>query len=149
MRKKLVIIFCFAFLCLAPDVTSADSAPEVVLSYQRFVQLATENDSEFEEILVDELTLQYQKKLRLPAKDLVLSVKSQYEMFLDQDRSSPDTTVGLSKLFPMSGTELSADYEVGAGISSSQESSSVTFALSQPIAQNAFGRSTKIGRAHV
>ncbi len=114
------------------------------LSLERFIELASIKDKEFEGILIDELTLKYEKNLRLPAKDIVLSVKQQHEFYFDQGRSSPDTTVGLSKLFPYSGTEVSIDYQAGASSSSSTKSSELSFTIAQPIAQNAFGRSTRL-----
>ncbi len=115
-----------------------------VLGLDEFIVLATGRDTEFEEILIDELTLQYQKALLLPAGDIVLSVKHQHEFFLSQDRDSPDTTVSLSKLFPFTGTEIGVDYEAGAGVSSASISSSAGFSISQPVARNAFGRSTRL-----
>lgn len=121
----------------------ADDNP-TPLPFSKFLELATANDTEFEQILVDELALQYQKDLRLPAKDIVLSVKQQHEFYFDQDRQSPDTTVGLSKLFPMTGTQLDLDYQAGATVSSSNKSSELSFALAQPIAHNAFGYSTRL-----
>ena len=115
-----------------------------VLGFDEYFRLATQNDTEFEEILIDELELKYQKALRLPAKDLVVSVKQQHEFFINADRDSPDTTVGLTKLFPSTGTEVTVDYEVGASPSSADESSEASFTFAQPIAQNAFGRSTRL-----
>lgn len=128
-------------LCAIPAAAGETGQP---LPFKKFLELAAANDTEFEQILIDELTLKYQKNLRLPAKDLVLSVKQQHEFYLNQDRSSPDTTVGLSKLFPFSGTELAVEYNTGASISSSERSSELSFTISQPIAENAFGRSTRL-----
>ncbi len=121
-----------------------EKTTEEVLPFKEFIRLATTNDTEFEQILIDELTLTYQKALQIPAKDLVFSVKQQHEMYLSQNRESPDTTLGLSKLFPYTGTELSLSYEVGSSIGSSSESSEISFSIAQPIAENAFGRSTRL-----
>ncbi|MFP4473445.1 MAG: TolC family protein [Candidatus Omnitrophota bacterium] len=117
---------------------------KTVLSLDEFLRLAGENDTEFEQILIDALALQYQHALKLPAGDLVLSVKQQHEFFFDQDRDSPDTTVSLSKLFPYLGTTLTASYQAGASMASAVTSSEANFSISQPIAQNAFGRSTRL-----
>ena len=124
-------------------VTPAAQAAQI-LSMDEFITLATTRDTEFEQILIDEMTLQYEKDLRLPAKDLVLSVKQQHEFYLNQDRDSPDTTFGLSKLFPYTGTEAAIEYEAGASLSSAEESAELSFTIAQPIAENAFGRSTRM-----
>lgn len=114
------------------------------LTIQDFLVQATTNDMFFEEILIDELALQYQKDLDLPAGDLVLSVKQQYEFYFSQDRNEPDTTVSLSKLFPYQGTQLDVDYSVGSSLASSAVKSDLLISLSQPIAKNAFGKSTQL-----
>ncbi|MCF7872898.1 MAG: TolC family protein [Candidatus Omnitrophica bacterium] len=122
----------------------AQPSEEKILSFNHFLELATKNDSEFEEILVDELMLKYQKSLNLPAKDLVLSVKQQHDFFFSQDRDSPNTTVSLTKLFPYSGTEISLDYKVSSSLSSESLASKASFGISQPIAENAFGHSIRL-----
>ncbi len=143
--KPFVGLFSLMLLTAAGMVSGADAqSAGQSLSFEAYIQRATTSDAEFEQILIDELTLKYQKDLQLPARDLVLSVKQQHEFFFSQDRESPDTTVGLSKLFPLTGTEIAADYQVGAGVSSGTKSSSAAFTLAQPIAENAFGRSTRL-----
>ena len=141
--KSFIKILLIGVIVLTPLSGFTENNPQE-LSFEEFVELATAKDTEFEQILVDELTLKYQKGLKLPAKDLVLSVKQQHEFFFSQNRSSPDTTVGLSKLFPYTGTELGVDYQVGASASSASESSELSFSFAQPIAENAFGRSTRL-----
>lgn len=137
-----IILLVLVPLILPALVRAADDPAE--LSMETFIALATARDTEFEEILIDELTFKYQKDLRLPAKDVVLSVKQQHEFFLNQDRDSPETTVGLSKLFPYTGTEAAVAYQAGASISSANESGDLSFTMAQPIAENAFGRSTRL-----
>jgi len=117
---------------------------KVVLPLDQFLRLAAEKDTEFEQILIDEMNLQYQKALQIPPEDLILSVKQQHEFFLDQDRTSPETSVSLSKLFARSGTQIDAGYEAGASITSAAISSEAFFNISQPIARNAFGHSTRL-----
>ncbi|MGE0268575.1 MAG: TolC family protein [Candidatus Omnitrophota bacterium] len=138
-----IVLFSLV-ICGQTGVHALAQEKEQTLAFEEFLKLATERDTEFEQILIDELTLKYQKSIRLPAKDLVLSVKQQHEFYLNQDRNSPDTTVGLSKLFPYSGTEMSLEYNAGASISSAEKSSELTFTITQPIAENAFGRSTRL-----
>ena len=116
-----------------------------IITIDEFIKLATENDTEFEEILIDELPLQYRKDLNLPARDIVLEVKGQYDLFLSlEDREEPEAAVSLSKLFPYLGTELTAEYKSTPSFTSTTNSSEFTFTISQPIAENAFGKATRL-----
>jgi len=137
-------VFFFLTWVPAEELQTPAADPGRVLALEEFIQLSTLHDTEFEQILIDELTLKYEYDRQLPARDLILSVKHQHEFFLNQDRDSPDTTVGLSKLFPYTGTQATLEYEVGRSVSSDNESSSASFTIAQPIAQNAFGRSTRL-----
>ncbi|MFC1453336.1 TolC family protein, partial [Verrucomicrobiota bacterium] len=81
---------------------------------------------------------------RLPARDIIVSLKQEYQAFLSQDRSEGATELGLNKLFPRTGTEISASYETSPAFGSDETQSELSFSLSQPIARNAFGRSTRL-----
>ena len=115
-----------------------------LLSLDDFIVRAARNDTEFEAILINELKLRYQKDLKLPAGDLVLSLKQEYNAFLSQNREEPATEVSLSKLFPRVGTEVSAGYEVFSAFSSEESAGAVYLDIAQPIAKNAFGHSTRL-----
>ncbi|MFC1461013.1 TolC family protein [Verrucomicrobiota bacterium] len=115
-----------------------------LLSLDDFVARAARNDTEFEAILIDGLKLRYQKDLKLPAGDLVLSLKQEYNAFLSQSRNEPASEVSLGKLFPRAGTEVSAGYEVSPAFSSDESAGAVSLNIAQPIAQNAFGHSTRL-----
>lgn len=114
------------------------------LTLEEFIRLATENDTEFESILIDELTLHYSKSLGLPPGDLILAVKSEYDLFLHQDRGDINGEISLSKLFPFLGTTVSAAYETVPSFAKRENSTEMTALISQPIAENAFGRATRI-----
>ncbi|MCB9771088.1 MAG: TolC family protein [Candidatus Omnitrophica bacterium] len=144
MSRLFRIFTLISILFVSGEMSAHAQTQDEILSFERFLELAAINDKEFEQILIDELTLKYQKRLKLPAKDLVLSLKQQHEFYLSQDRQSPDTTVGLTKLFPLSGTEIAVDYQVGASLASRNKSSELSFTIAQPIAENAFGRSTQL-----
>ncbi|MEN8142700.1 MAG: TolC family protein [Thermodesulfobacteriota bacterium] len=144
---------CFKYLLFIGFVTVCPSGLAVSgetpalakqLTVGEFTRLAATKDTEFETILIDELIVNYQKDLKLPAGDLVLSVKQQYDFFIEQDRDAPATEISLSRLFPQSGTEVALAYDVGASLASSVKASKLSFNVSQPIARNAFGRSTKL-----
>ena len=148
---KKIFIFLFIFLCtLGVLVWAQETAQqneqkslnqnEKVLSLEDFVVLATKKDTVFEKILINELYLAYQKDLNLPSRDLVLSVKGQYDFFLNQDRDEIAGSIALSKLFPYTGTSLEAEYTTSPAYTTRDNASDFAFTISQPIAQNAFGK---------
>lgn len=148
-RKKITgRLFCFisvCVMCMIPlTVHSEGSDTGRVLTLEEFIRLAVQNDTVFETILIDELTLRYEKELELPARDLVLEVKAQHDFMLSQGREAPNITMGLSKLFPMTGTEIEAEYKHTPKIATPDKTSEFTAQISQPIARNAFGKSTRL-----
>ncbi|MFC1672144.1 TolC family protein [Planctomycetota bacterium] len=149
MKKLLISIAVGSALLIAcPPGMAADNAPpkkEEFLTLEEFVRKAAKSDTEFEAILIEELRLKYTRRLALPAPDLVLSVRQEHNVLLyDDDREEPATRVGLSKLFPISGTELSAEFSATPSSTSDTHNSEITFSISQPIARNAFGRTTRL-----
>ena len=96
MKKKLLLSLS-VFLIILVNPSRVFGAEEI-LPLEEFIKISTQRDTEFEQILIDELPLNYQKDLNLPAKDLVLELKTQYEFYLMQDREDPEGTVSLSKL---------------------------------------------------
>lgn len=137
--RKFVLIVLMGLISLP-----VHAASERVLTLPEFVQLATQNDTEFQTILVDELLLQYRKDLNLPAGDIVLEAAAQYELLFNQDREESDGSIALSKLFPMTGTQVSAEYSTSPSFIRSTNSSDFSFAITQPIAENAFGKATRL-----
>ena len=130
---------------LAQEGQATESISEGrVIPLKEFIDLAVTNDTEFERILIDELAFQYKKDLVLPAGDLVLEVKAQYDLFLNPDKEEPEVTFSLSKLFPYAGTELTAEYTSTPSSTSTVNSSEFAFTVSQPIAENAFGKATRL-----
>ncbi|MFH1352114.1 MAG: TolC family protein [bacterium] len=142
------IFFAALFIFLNCGILSAENEVTTtggsVLTIEDFIKTATIKDTGFEEILIDELALKYKKDLGLPPRDIVLSVKSQYEFFLDQDESGHAATVGLSKLFPFTGTDISAQYKTVPSAIPDSDSSALTLLISQPVAKNAFGKGTRL-----
>jgi len=116
-----------------------------VLAFDKYIALACKNDTVFQEILINELYLNYYMDLNLPARDIVLSVKGQYDfVFHPIDGHEKNGLVSLSKLFPYTGTTVYADYAASSSINDEERKSSYTFAISQPIARNAFGRANRL-----
>jgi outer membrane protein TolC len=133
-------IFALLILLGAPVQASTRT-----LTMEEFLRTATAQDGEFQQILINGLKLKYSQDLALPARDLVLSVAQQAAFVLDRADRDVDTSVSLDKLFPLTGTQIGTSYSVtpadaaiGSGVS--QFSASIT----QPIAENAFGKSTRL-----
>ena len=140
-----VILFVSAELTAAEEGIGAEKqSGNKVISIEEFIGSAVRKDTEFEKILIDELSLQYEKDLGLPAGDVVLSVKGEYNFLLDQEREEPEASVSLSKLFPFSGTDVESEYEVTPSYTSTDSLSEFNLEVSQPIAGNAFGKATKL-----
>ena len=137
---SVVIIFNSHFL-LAESV----DIPERKLSLNEFIELSCANDEVFEEILVESLKLNYLKKLKLPADDIVLSVKNSYAAFLRPDKGNPEYQFSLAKLFPYTGTNVEAGYSsTVTGPGHADIDGEFYASVSQPIAQNAFGKTYRL-----
>jgi outer membrane protein TolC len=137
-------LIAFALPLSAEEGRIAQSTSATPITLEKFIERAVQKDTVFEEILIDQLTLQYQKKLRLPPPDLVVSVRNQYEFFLDRDRDENNWLVSLDKLFPFTGTELGASLRQTPTKTAYRSSSEANFSLTQPIAENAFGKATRL-----
>ena len=61
---------------------------------------------------------------------------------LDTDKDGFEGDLSVSRLFPQTGTEISALYSTAPGIE--KRSSSLTFSISQNIAENSFGKKYKL-----
>ncbi|MFC1500872.1 TolC family protein [Elusimicrobiota bacterium] len=143
MLKKLISLLLIPIFFTS--IAYAKNSKKVhKLPVEDFVKLAIENDTVFEEILIDELSLKYSKGLQLPAKDIVLEIKGQYDAYFDLEKEYPEGSASLSKLFPYIGTSVSAEYTTMPSLSADQNSSMFTFLISQPLAENAFGFATRM-----
>jgi outer membrane protein TolC len=91
-----------------------------------------------------QLPLQYRRDALLPDTDVIFSIKHQYNFYLEQDRSKPQSTVSLSKLFGSTGTDVSLSYDKTASRLTETDESSLQFLISQPIAKNAFGKGYRL-----
>ncbi len=139
----LVILLTCHGLALADDGLSISIEGEP-LSLIDFVKQGTQSDTQFEEILVDQMLLNYQKDLRLPPADLILSVKEQYHLFIEPNKERGETSVSLNQLFPMTGTQIEVGYESTPISATQRNASTISMQVTQSIAQNAFGHSTRL-----
>ncbi|MBN1595285.1 TolC family protein [candidate division FCPU426 bacterium] len=141
-KKKCAAVGAMMLLLTVPaqggDVTNA-------VDLDHFVRTACRMDKTFEAILLEEAVAQYRAKLNLPAHELLLSLKGRYGFSLREDESGgPEGSIGLSKLFPASGTALEVEYGLSSSNVLNQSYSTFTLAVSQPIARNAFGHANRL-----
>lgn len=143
---KVFLILIFTLVLTVWGVNSSDAADKdgKVLTLSEFIREASLADTRFEAILIDALKLQYKKALGLPAGDFVLSLKSEYNFLFNPDEGGAANTVSLSKLFPFTGTEITAGYESALSASARRVTSEFEVKVTQPIAENAFGRNTRL-----
>ena len=138
----IVLLMLLPFTCSAAPVKQKPKSVDLTLA--EFIQRAASNDLTFEAILIDQLPLPYRRILLLPDDDIMMKIKYQHHFYLNQNTDSTQASIGLSKLFPYQGTEVSLTYNKFAARDPANEDSSLELLLSQPIARNAFGKSTKL-----
>ena len=120
-----------------------------VLTFKTFLSKTLKHDPSFQRLLLSRLYLKYAEDLGLPPSDLLLEVQAEYGFFreTEEDRvvSDPGARVTLTKLFPQTGTEVSASYaKISAATTGlNRYVSTLGVQVSQSILRNSFGRSTR------
>ena len=140
-----IIITTLLFITISTAVSpviAKTQTKQPTLSLKKFIQQATKNDTTFETILIDQLALKHRRDTLLPDSDIIMDVKYQHNFYLNQNSDKPEATLSLSKLFPYNGTQLSLSYNKAASGLTATDSTSLQFLITQPIAQNAFGKGT-------
>jgi len=137
----LTVLTCFARV----NGSRADTEART-LSLDEFIKLACAKDRVFEQILIDNLKLKYKKRLELPAGDIVLTSKAEYTALVkNEDKGYPTYEISLSRLFPYTGTEIEAGYDSTMKEAALGDIDAELYTMvSQPVAKNAFGRSTRL-----
>ncbi|MFH1782579.1 MAG: TolC family protein [Candidatus Omnitrophota bacterium] len=141
MRLKIMILSSIIF-ALSLNVRAEEKVNKITL--EEFIKISCQKDTAFQEVLIDELKLKYEKALAIPAKDLVLEIESKYEFLFDPSEEDVENTVTLTKLFPYIGTEVAAEYSSSVATTTRNVTSDLTLEISQPIARDAFGRNTRL-----
>jgi outer membrane protein TolC len=142
ITNKVGIGLVFLFFFAGGFAYPGENMSKIALT--EFIKIACKNDTVFREILIDELSLKYRKSLVIPSGDVVLSIEEKHNVFLEFDEAESDGTVALSKLFPFTGTDISAEYKSSVSSSARTINSEFSALVSQPIAENAFGFSTRL-----
>ena len=112
------------------------------LPLQQFISKAAQNDTGFEAILLDRMPLGYRRDSLLPERDLMLEIKQQM-VFFEGGRRDAATSIALSQLFASTGTRVSAAYDKAAA-ATDEDRTSLSVYISQPLAQNAFGKAIQL-----
>lgn len=144
MPRFVPVLLAATSILLSGPAHAADAIKPRALSISEFVRLAAQNDTVFEEILIDNLFIKYRRATLLPTNDVILSIKHQYNFYLDQDREEPELDMSLSRLFPAADTDVSLSYSKASSSTVGNENSELQLLISQPVAKNAFGRGTKL-----
>jgi len=145
VSKAIFVLTLFFYMgCFSCRNLYAQEDPSEILKLDTYIKQACKKDTVFQEILIDELALKYKKAITLPASDLVLFVTNQYSFLVDYDEGDSENSVSLSKLFPFTGTEIEAEYSNALSTGTHRISSAFTAEISQPIAEDAFGRNTRL-----
>lgn len=147
MRKNRFLIVLAIILAASAPGTGApsnDRPTPRVFPLEEFLRLAIERDTEFTAILIDRLALSYERALRLPAPDFVLEVLARHHFFLDPDRSRPEADILLSKAFPRAGNRVALNYRFTPSSDGTSDGSAAGVTFAQSIAENAFGRATRL-----
>ncbi len=141
-KNLLTTLLLITVAAVSPSIAKTQTK-QPVLSLKEFIQQATKNDTTFETILIDQLTLKHRRITLLPDSDVIMDVKYQHNFYLNQNSDEAEATLSLSKLFPYNGTQLSLSYNKAASVLPT-DSSSLQFLITQPIAQNAFGNGIQL-----
>lgn len=154
MNKYLSMILIF-FIILFSEVYVNSQEKEInKITLDEFIKSAIKN-SHFQEILMSELQLVYQERLKVPPGELLLTALTESKLSYndlteDQIRYSEKIKekqqlkvgVGLSKLFSETGTKISGDYSVLVD-NDKNVTHSLNFKFEQSIVKNAFGNTTR------
>jgi len=141
-KNLLTTLLLISVAAVSPSIAKTQTKLPA-LSLKEFIQQATKNDTTFETILIDQLTLKHRRITLLPDSDVIMDVKYQHNFYLNQNSDEAEATLSLSKLFPYNGTQLSLSYNKAASALPT-DSSSLQFLITQPIAQNAFGKGIQL-----
>lgn len=142
-KIKITIVFFSLYLALCGFIAAQETKQRTV-TLDEFIKETAQKDTAFQEILIDELKLKYERELTVPARDFVLSIESQYDFLYYPSVDDSETTISLSKLFPYYGASVEAEYSSGFSMTTRNVTSDFDVKYSQAIAENAFGRTTRL-----
>ena len=148
MRRSICLISAFIIFTIFVLTAAAETGLEKkALTLDSFIKRSCETNPEFRKIIIDRLYLQYEDDLNLDIGEIVADFEAGYFYSLDTDKKGFDGDITVSRLFPQTATEISASYNTSPGVS--DRSSSVSFNITQNIAENGFGKRYKLEKEAV
>ncbi len=154
MNKYLTAFLVFIFIISSVVFVNSQENEINKITLNEFIKSVIKN-SHFQEILMAELQLVYQERLKDPPGELLLSVLTESKLMYkdlteDQIRYNENIDeniqlkvgVGLSKLFSHTGTKISGDYSILVD-NNDNITHSLGFKFEQSIAKNAFGNTAR------
>ncbi|HMA99582.1 MAG TPA: TolC family protein, partial [Spirochaetota bacterium] len=122
---------------------SGTEVPELTLS--DFITTACRKQPQFQQLLIRELEIKYQKVIDFPPGQLILSLLPEYSLKLGStNKHTLSTTLSLARLFPVSGTEIKGIYTTSPA--GGNQKSSFSIAVIQPLVHNAFGSLNRLDK---
>lgn len=139
-----LLIFLSLFLYAFPVFGEEKSEIDI----REFVIKVLENDPAFQEILIDELTLKYNRDLELPVSDFIMDTTASFswDPRVSYLKGESSGNISLSRLFPTTGTKVSTGYSVTEGLDDEGKyniRSGFNAEVRQSILSNAFGKNTR------
>ena len=144
-KKLFLIVFLFSFFQQSianESFTKSKSgiktqpvpgADTLFMSLDFFVETICQKDPHFQQILIEQLSLQYDQILALPVKDIVIGLQSELGINL-KGEPAHNIDIQLDKLFPMEGQYSRLN------LRNHNSSNSIRFEYGAEIARNAFGK---------
>jgi len=135
LQKSLPVI---SFLCAGFIALASEAKP---LTLTEFLEAAKANDAEIQIILHKRTQTSFLAALQLPTPALVVHASNRYGFSLSSGKRTTFLNIGLSKLFPTTGTEVSVDFNYNDQVDRKEQVT--TLSARQPLYRNQFGRQTK------
>lgn len=129
---KLILLIIF--------LTSCVYAQPEELTLVDFLKEAKKVNITFQQILIDELQVSFNQRIGLSAADIILSAQGDLVLNTDDGELSANESIGLSQLFPDTGTSWSLSIDNNHSLERSGMYTSFTALISQPLIRNAMGR---------
>ncbi|HEQ71360.1 MAG TPA: TolC family protein [Spirochaetia bacterium] len=144
--KRIVATAAILMLILVTPLAGQEKEALTPLSLALFIERVRAYGS-FQEILLQELTLVYDRTLSARTIQLLLAAGASYSLDLDDPEGSiAGGTLSVSGSFPETGTTVSAAWETGRGsaLAGGGQTSSLLFRVEQNVLKNAFGSADRL-----
>jgi outer membrane protein TolC len=144
--RRLAVVSAVLILSVGAVCQAQEKTAPAPLSLQQFIEKVM-NHGSFREILMDELTLQYDRMLSSSQMQVLLQAGAGYSFDLeDAAGGSADGTVSVTGVFPLTGTTLTGTYDTGPAspLAGGGQTSGLLFKVEQSVLKNAFGHAERL-----